>query len=167
MKKAELMQYGIPEAKIRAFNEVYWNDVRKQAARMVEEAKGQDAAPSTASMCEAIAAMVRVIPDPVRLSMILNNVNRHYQNYTNEQNGVNGGKNDGKQDSENAPTANAQKQPETAQEGAKAAAAPLSRAERHFNLPGAVEASAAPVEAVQAMAQDAPKMAQEGASECQ
>lgn len=153
MKKAELMEYGIPEAKIRAFNEVYWNDVRKQAARMVEEAKGQDAAPSTASMREAIAAMVRVIPDPVRLSMILNNVNRHYQNYTNEQNGVKG-------NTQNNQTANAQKQPETAQEGATAAAAPLSRAERHFNLPEAVEA-------VQTTAQDAPEMAQEGASECQ
>lgn len=124
MKKAELMEYGIPEAKIRAFNEVYWNDVRKQAARMVEEAKGQDAAPSTASMREAIAAMVRVIPDPVRLSMILNNVNRHYQSYTNDQNGVNDGKKNtpneqsGKQDSKNPPPSNAQKQPETAQEGA-------------------------------------------------
>lgn len=159
MKKADLMEYGIPEAKIRAFNEVYWNDVRKQAARMVEEAKGQDAAPSTASIREAIAAMMRVIPDPVRLSMILNNVNRHYQNYTNEQNGVKG--------NQNTPLSNAQQQPETAQEGATVAAAPLSRAERHFNLPGAVEASSAPVEALQAMAQDAPEMAQEGASECQ
>lgn len=163
MKKAELMEYGIPEAKIRAFNEVYWNDVRKQAARMVEEAKGQDAAPSTASMREAIAAMVRVIPDSVRLSLILNNVNRHYQSYTNEQNGVNGSK----QDSKTAPTVNTQKQPEAEREGATVAAAPLSCAERHFNLPGAVEASSAPVEAVQAMAQDAPEMAQEGASECQ
>lgn len=152
MKKAELMEYGIPEAKIRAFNEVYWNDVRKQAARMVEEAKGQDAAPSTASMREAIAAMVRVIPDPVRLSMILNNVNRHYQNYTNDQNGVNGSK--------NAPTANAQKQPETALEGATATAVPLSRAERHFNLPAVVED-------VPATAKDASEMAQEGACECQ
>ena len=155
MKKAELMQYGIPEAKIRAFNEVYWNDVRKQAARMVEEAKGQDAAPSTASMREAIAAMVRVIPDPVRLSLILNNVNRHYQSYTNEQNGVNGSK----QDSKNTPTANAKKQPEAEQEGATAAAAPLVRAERHFNLP-------ATVEAVPATAKDTPEMAQEGACEC-
>lgn len=108
MKKAELMEYGIPEAKIRAFNEVYWNDVRKQAARMVEEAKGQETAPSTASMREAIAAMVRLIPDPVRLNLILNNVNRHYQSYTNEQNGV---KPTGK-------NINTQKQPETAQEGA-------------------------------------------------
>ena len=155
MKKAELMEYGIPEAKIRAFNEVYWNDVRKQAARMVEEAKGQDAAPSTASMREAIAAMVRVIPDPVRLSLILNNVNRHYQSYTNEQNGVNGSEQDGK----TAPTANAQKQPETEREGATEAAAPLARAERHFNFPSAVEA-------VPATAKDAPEMAQEGASEC-
>lgn len=159
MKKADLMEYGIPEAKIRAFNEVYWNDVRKQAARMVEEAKGQEATPSTASMREAIAAMVRVIPDPVRLSMILNNVNRHYQIYTNEQNGVKG--------NQNTPPSNAQKQPETAQEGATAAAAPLSSAERHFNLPGAVEASSVPVEAVPATAKDAPEMAQEGASECQ
>lgn len=152
MKKAELMEYGIPEAKIRAFNEAYWNDVRKQAARMVEEAKGQEAAPSTASMREAIAAMVRVIPDPVRLCMILNNVNRHYQNYTNEQNGVKG--------NQNTPPSNAQKQPETAREGATAAAPPLSRAERHFNLPAAVED-------VPATAKDAPEMAQEGACECQ
>lgn len=152
MKKAELMEYGIPEAKIRAFNEVYWNDVRKQAARMVEEAKGQDTAPTTASMREAIAAMVRVIHDPVRLSMILNNVNRHYQNYTNEQNGVKG--------NQNNQTTNDQKQPEAERKGATAAAAPLARAERHFNLSAAVEA-------VQAMAQDTPEMAQEGASECQ
>lgn len=152
MKKAELMEYGIPETKIRAFNEVYWNDVRKQAARMVEEAKGQEAATSTASMREAIAAMVRVIPDPVRLSMILNNVNRHYQYYTNEQNGVKG--------NQNNQTTNAQKQPEVEQEGATEAEAPLARVERHFNLP-------APVEAVPATAKDAPEMAQEGACECQ
>ena len=37
MKKTELLAFGIPETKIRAFNEVYWNDVRKQAARMMEE----------------------------------------------------------------------------------------------------------------------------------
>ena len=125
MKKAELMEYGIPEAKIRAFNEVYWNDVRKQAARMVEEAKGQDAAPA-ASIRDAISAMLRVIDDPARLSMILTYTNRQHQYYLNDLNGVS-----------NPQAANAQKQPETAQEEVKAEAH-LARAERHFNFPSAV-----------------------------
>lgn len=103
MKKAELMEYGIPESKIRAFNDVYWNDVRKQAARMVEEAKGQEAAPFPAALREAIESMLRLIPDPARLSSILSNVNRHYQSYQNERNGV---------------KENAQKPPVTVQKGA-------------------------------------------------
>ena len=123
MKKSELMEYGIPEAKIRAFNEVYWNDVRKQAARMVEEAKGEEAVPSPASLREAIAAMVNVIPDPARLVMILTNVNRHHQNYLNDLNGVKDipspNKPNGKKDSEeDSKKDNAQQQSETAQEGA-------------------------------------------------
>ena len=105
MKKEELMEYGIPEEKIRAFNTVYWADVKKQALRMIEEGKGKEAAavPSPAAVREAIFAMLRLISDPVRLSVILSNVNRHYQQYQNEQNGE---------------TGNAQKRPEKAQEGA-------------------------------------------------
>ncbi len=85
MKKSELIEYGIPMEKTGEFQRVYWQDVRKQAARMVEEAKGQEAAPSTAAMREAIASMVRLIPDPERLGMILNNVNRHYSTYMQEE----------------------------------------------------------------------------------
>lgn len=106
MKKAELMEYGIKAENIRAFQVSYWNDVKKQAARMVEESKGQKTAPA-APIREAIYAMVRVIDDPARLSMILTNVNRQHQNYLNDLNGMSNTTND-----------NAQKQPETGQEGA-------------------------------------------------
>lgn len=103
MKKAVLMEYGIPEEKIREFNEAYWKDVHKHAERLVEEGKGQDAAPSAPAVREAIAAMLRLIPDPERLYTILANVNRHYQQYNNERNGHG---------------SNTRKPPETAQEGA-------------------------------------------------
>lgn len=85
MKKAELLSLGVPEEKIHLFQEAYWADVRKQAIRMAEESKGHESALSLSSMREAIFAMVRLIPDPDRLSLILSNVNRHYQTYRNEQ----------------------------------------------------------------------------------
>lgn len=105
MKKAELMEYGIPEEKIRAFNTVYWADVKKAAVRMVQEGKAQEAAeaPSPAAVREAIFAVLRLIADPARLGVILSNVNRHYQQYQNEQRGE---------------TGNAQKPPVNGQEGA-------------------------------------------------
>lgn len=103
MKKAVLMEYGIPEEKIREFNEAYWKDVHKHAERLVEEGKGQDAASSAPAVREAITAMLRLIPDPERLYLILAHVNRQYQQYNNERNGHG---------------SNARKPPETAQEGA-------------------------------------------------
>lgn len=144
MNKAELMEYGIKAEKIRAFQEEYWADVKKQAARMVKEEKERDADPSPASIREAIASMLCLIPDPARLNKILYNVNRHYAEYRNEQ----------YQAQEKT-----LKQPETVQKGATEAAAPLARAERHFNFPSAVET-------VPATAKDTPEMAQEGACEC-
>lgn len=106
MKKAELMEYGIKAEKIRAFQDAYWADVKKQAAQMMQEEKGRNAAPA-AAIRDAICAMVRVIDDPVRLNWILTNINRHHQNYLNDLNGKCNATND-----------NAQKQPETGQEGA-------------------------------------------------
>ena len=87
MKKTELLAYGIHEDKVSAFQEVYWADVKKQAVRMVEADKEQETAPSPSAIREAITAMVRLIPDPVRLSLILANVNRHYQSMKNNQAG--------------------------------------------------------------------------------
>ena len=102
MKKTDLINYGIPEEKVSSFQKIYWEDVKKQVRVMVEDARGQDSAPSPSAMREAIESMLRLIPDPVRLSSILSNVNRHYQNYQNEQNGLN----------------NASKQPENSRKGA-------------------------------------------------
>ena len=100
MKKAELMEYGIPEEKIRAFNTAYWADVKKAAVRMLEEENGQEGTPSPAAVRGAICAMLRLINDPARLTLILSNVNRHYQLY------------------QNGETGNAPKRPEKAQKGA-------------------------------------------------
>lgn len=101
MNKTEAMNYGVREDEYRAFQEHYNRDLHKMLSRKVEEAKGQDAAPSPAdSTREAICAMVRLIPDADRLGVILSSVNRHYQQYRNEQNGF------------------TRKPPELAQEGA-------------------------------------------------
>lgn len=105
MKKAELIEYGIPEEKIRAFNTAYWADVKKAAVRMLEEENGQDGAPSPAAVRGAICAMLRLIHDPARLAAILSRVNKHYYQ---EQDGLR------RADAED----NAQKQPENGQEGA-------------------------------------------------
>lgn len=104
MNKTEAMNYGVREDAYRAFQEHYNRDLHKMVSRKVEEVKGQEAAPSTADATrEAICAMLRLIPDPERLAVILSSVNRHYQQYRNEQNGH---------------SDNARKPPEMAQEGA-------------------------------------------------
>lgn len=107
MKKAELMEYGIPEEKIRAFNTAYWADVKKAAVRMLEEENGQEGTPSPAAVRSAICAMLRLIHDPARLVVILSNVNRHYHLAQEEQR-------NGKPSAKD----NAQKQPVERQEGA-------------------------------------------------
>ena len=98
MKKAELISYGIPEDKICSFQDAYWADVKKQAVRMAKVDKGQETAPTPSAIRDAIIAMVRLISDPARLSLILSNVNRHYQFFKSEQD-------------------NSGKQPATAQKG--------------------------------------------------
>ena len=85
MKKTELISFGIPEEKVCAFQDAYWADVKKQAVRMAEADKGLETAPAPSAIREAIVAMVRLISDPVRLSLILSNVNRHYQTFRSEQ----------------------------------------------------------------------------------
>ena len=103
MKKAELMEFGIPEEKIRAFHTVYWADVKAAAVRMVKDGQNGEEAPSPAAIREAIFAMLRLIVDPARLCVILSSVNRQYQIQQNEANNTQG---------------NAQKQPVNGQEGA-------------------------------------------------
>lgn len=98
MKKSDLISFGIPEEKISSFQESYWEDVKKQAARIGRADIGQETAPAPSAIRDAITAMTRLITDPVRLSWILSNVNRHYQIFRSEQ-------------------VTSVKQPETAQKG--------------------------------------------------
>lgn len=88
MNKQEAMSYGVREDAYKAFQEHCNRDARKMAARMVEEAKGRETAPAApfpAEIRRAISSMLQLIQDPSRLSLILANVNRHYQLYQNEQ----------------------------------------------------------------------------------
>lgn len=80
MKREQLIAYGIPADKIKEFMGEYWKDVAKQAQH---KAKSQpDPVRDTR---QAIATMVGLIDDPKRLQMILKCINRHYNDYTQEQ----------------------------------------------------------------------------------
>lgn len=81
MNKQEIIAFGVPEDKIQAFQAAYWKDLHKVAERMAK----QQAANESRDMLEAIASMLRLIPDPVRLRQILNNVNRHYAQYLQDE----------------------------------------------------------------------------------
>lgn len=88
MNREEAMSYGVREDAYRAFQEHCNRDARKMAARMVEEAHGRETAPAApfpAEIRRAIVSMLQLINDPARLSLILSNVNRHYQSYKTEQ----------------------------------------------------------------------------------
>lgn len=103
MRKAELIAYGIHEEKVREFQQVYWADVKKQAAMMAKGDAGQETALPPSAYRQAIASVLRLINDPARLAVILSVVNKHYYQSRNEQDGVN---------------ADAQKSLQTGQEGA-------------------------------------------------
>ena len=86
MKRSDVLALGVPEEKIKEFQARYWEDVHKCAEKRAGvNAVDQKGADETHSLLEAITAMVKLMPDPVRLRMILNNVNRHYSQYTHDQ----------------------------------------------------------------------------------
>ena len=103
MRKAELIAYGIPEEKVREFHQVYWADVKKQAAMMANGDAGQETALPPSAYRQAISAVLRLINDRERLALILSNVNKHYYQQKNEQSST---------------SEDAQKSPEKGQEGA-------------------------------------------------
>ena len=85
MKREQIIAFGVPEERIREFQAAYWADLHKCAQRMAAENTDQQTADKARSLLEAITAMVKLMPDPVRLRMILSNVNRHYAQYTHDQ----------------------------------------------------------------------------------
>lgn len=86
MKRSDVLALGVPEEKLKEFQARYWEDVHKCAEKRAGvNAVDQKGADETSSLLEAITAMVKLMPDPVRLRMILSNVNRHYAQYTHDQ----------------------------------------------------------------------------------
>lgn len=80
MKREQLISFGIRADKLRAFMDEYWKDVHKEAKRQINSQP--DPAQATR---EAITTMIGLIDDPKRLQMILKCINRHYNDYTQEQ----------------------------------------------------------------------------------
>ena len=78
MKKIDLIGFGIPEEKIPGFQKIYWADVKKQAAIQLKAEQEKDAVPSLAAVRDAVAAMLSLVYDPVRLTCILETVSREY-----------------------------------------------------------------------------------------
>lgn len=85
MKKAELVEMGIPEEKIPGFRKVYWEDVKKQAAIMAKLERERETAPSPEALRAAAGAMLRLIPDPAKLAAIVGYINRQYHQHKTEQ----------------------------------------------------------------------------------
>lgn len=85
MNKEQAMSYGVREDAYRDFQEHVSRDVNKRARELAERRKGGETAFAVAELHTAINAMVRMIHDPDRLRVILNNVNRSYAQYTQEQ----------------------------------------------------------------------------------
>ena len=80
MKREQLQAFGIPADKIKAFQDEYWKDVTKQA-----QYKTRIQPDPVRDTRQAITAMLGLIDDPKRLQMILKCINRHYNDYTQEQ----------------------------------------------------------------------------------
>ena len=72
MTKDEILSFGVPEEKYRAFQAAYQRDVNKIAERRRAE---EDADSQTRS---AIVAMLKLIKRPDTLRDILNHVNKAY-----------------------------------------------------------------------------------------
>lgn len=86
MKRSDVLALGVPEEKLKEFQARYWEDVHKCVSnRMEVYVTDRKSADEACNLLEAITAMVKLIPDPVRLRMILNNVNRHYAQYVQDQ----------------------------------------------------------------------------------
>lgn len=85
MKREQIIAFGVPEERIREFQAAYWADLHKCAQRMAADNTDQQTADEARSLLEAITAMVKLMPDPERLKLVLNNVNRHYAQYTQGQ----------------------------------------------------------------------------------
>lgn len=78
MKKEEMYALGIDESRRKEFMDIYWQDVRKAADRMIKKKEGKEETPSPADVRKAIESIVKLIPDVVRLQCILAVANRHY-----------------------------------------------------------------------------------------
>lgn len=74
MKKSDLIAFGIPEERHKAFKAAYWADVRISARQIIE--KGME--PKAEDIQEAIASMIRLIPDVDKLQKVLSTINRLY-----------------------------------------------------------------------------------------
>ena len=78
MKREELHAFGIDESRRKEFMDIYWQDVRKAADRLIKKKEGKEETPSPADIRKAIESIIKLIPDVVRLQCILAVANRHY-----------------------------------------------------------------------------------------
>lgn len=85
MRKSDILAFGVPEDRIKEFQAAYWADLHKVAQRLSAANTDQHQDTEARALLEAITAMLKLIDDPERLRMILNNVNRNFAQYTQDQ----------------------------------------------------------------------------------
>lgn len=85
MRKSDILAFGVPEERIKEFQAAYWADLHKVAQRLSNVSADQRQDTEARALLEAITAMLRLIDDPERLRTILNNVNRNFAQYTQDQ----------------------------------------------------------------------------------
>ncbi len=84
MNREQALKYGVKPELYKDFQEEYNTEMNKRAREMAVKSEGGAAAPALAKLREAIGSMLRLIDDPARLRLILNNINRHYAQYVQE-----------------------------------------------------------------------------------
>lgn len=84
MNREQALKYGVKPELYKDFQEEYNTEMNKRAREMAVNGEGGAAAPALAKLREAIGSMLRLIDDPARLRLILNNINRHYSQYVQE-----------------------------------------------------------------------------------
>lgn len=73
MSRDEVLAFGVPEDKVKEFQEVYNRDLRKAADRLTRK-RDDDGGETRA----AIYAMLKLIKQPDTLARILQNINKAY-----------------------------------------------------------------------------------------
>lgn len=78
MKKSEVIAFGVPEDRVKEFQEVYHTELRNTAARMIRKENEREALNDEEAIKSAIYSMVSLMTGKERLNRILNYVNSQY-----------------------------------------------------------------------------------------